>query len=78
MNPGHHIDYKQLRKVNPKAARLAVLSYLAFASMDELHEGYEKILDEHGKKCLVIEHVEDLPEEALENHLAAALDVCGY
>ncbi len=23
MNPGHRIDYKQLRKVNPKAARLA-------------------------------------------------------
>jgi len=28
LNPGHHIDYKQLRKVNPQAARLAVLSYL--------------------------------------------------
>ncbi|MDO9546364.1 MAG: helix-turn-helix domain-containing protein [Pelolinea sp.] len=28
MNPGHHIDYKQLRKVNPKTARLTVLSYL--------------------------------------------------
>jgi len=22
--------------------------------------------------------VEDLPEESLENHLSAALDVCGY
>jgi len=28
VNPGHHIDYKQLRKVNPKAARMAVLNYL--------------------------------------------------
>ena len=28
MNPGHHIDYKQLRKVNPKGSRLTVLSYL--------------------------------------------------
>jgi len=28
VNPGHHIDYKQLSKVNPKAARLTVLSYL--------------------------------------------------
>jgi hypothetical protein len=52
--------------------------HLAFASMDELHEGYQKILDEHGSKCLIIEHVEDLPEAALEKHLTAALDVCGY
>jgi len=28
MNPGHRIDYKALRKVNPEAARLAVLEYL--------------------------------------------------
>jgi len=52
--------------------------HLAYAAPDELHEGYQKILDEHGSKCLIIEHVEDLPESALENHLTAALDVCGY
>ena len=52
--------------------------HLAFASKKELHEGYERILAEHGKKCLIIEHVEDLPEQSLENHLTAALDVCGY
>ncbi len=28
MNPGHHIDYKQLRRINPEAARQAVLGYL--------------------------------------------------
>ena len=28
MNPGHHIDYKQLRVINPEAARQAVLDYL--------------------------------------------------
>jgi transposase len=28
MNPGHRIDYKALRNVNPEAARLAVLEYL--------------------------------------------------
>ena len=28
MNPGHHIDYKQLRRINPVAARRAVLDYL--------------------------------------------------
>ncbi len=28
MNPGHRIDYKALRKVNPETARLAVLEYL--------------------------------------------------
>ena len=28
MNPGHHIDYKQLRSLDPPAARMAVLNYL--------------------------------------------------
>jgi hypothetical protein len=28
VNPGHHIDYKQLRKINPVAARQAVLDYM--------------------------------------------------
>jgi len=28
LNPGHHIDYKQLRNINPQAARQAVLDYL--------------------------------------------------
>ena len=28
MNPGHHIDYKQLRSIDPQAARIAVLNYL--------------------------------------------------
>jgi transposase-like protein len=28
VNPGHHIDYKQLRQINPEAARRAVLDYL--------------------------------------------------
>lgn len=52
--------------------------HLAYASREELLVGYQKIIDEHGKKQLIIEHVEDLPEESLENHLTAALDVCGY
>jgi len=29
LNPGHHIDYKQLRSINPRAARTAVLNYYA-------------------------------------------------
>ena len=28
MQPGHHIDYKQLRQINPAAARMAVINYL--------------------------------------------------
>lgn len=28
MNPGYHIDYKQLRWINPKTTRQAVLDYL--------------------------------------------------
>jgi len=27
MEPGHHIDYKQLRQINAAAARLAVIDY---------------------------------------------------
>jgi len=27
VNPGHHIDYKQLRRIDPQAARMAVLNY---------------------------------------------------
>lgn len=52
--------------------------HLAYANRQELLNGYVQIVSDHGKKQLIIEHVEDLPEEALENHLAAALDVCGY
>jgi len=32
VNPGHHINYRQLRKVNPKAARLTVLRFLESVS----------------------------------------------
>ena len=32
MNPGHHIDYKQLRSIDPQAARMAVLNYLESVS----------------------------------------------
>lgn len=39
---------------------------------------YEKIIDTWGSKKLIIEHVEDLPDEILPLHLDAALDVCGY
>ncbi len=28
MKPGPHIDYKQLRRINPEAARHAVIGYL--------------------------------------------------
>ena len=28
LNPGHHINYKQLRSIDPQAARIAVLNYL--------------------------------------------------
>ena len=52
--------------------------HLARADEKELREGYGKIVDEWGSKKLVIEHVEDLPPEALEKHLVAAMDVCGY
>ena len=77
--PVGNISLSEAREIFPeKILAVNLPPHLAFASKKELHEGYEKILDEHGKKCLIIEHVEDLPEESLENHLAAALDVCGY
>ena len=52
--------------------------HLAYAEKKELHNAYEFITSEWGNKCLVIEHVEDMPAETLERHLEAALDVCGY
>jgi hypothetical protein len=52
--------------------------HLANAGANELRAGYSKILNEWGSKVLTIEHVEDLPPDALERHLSAALDVCGY
>jgi len=32
MQPGHHIDYKGLREINPSAARMAVINYLQSGS----------------------------------------------
>ena len=37
MNPGHPIDYKQLRGINPEAARQAVLDYLESIGGNILH-----------------------------------------
>ncbi|MBM3209689.1 helix-turn-helix domain-containing protein, partial [Candidatus Shapirobacteria bacterium] len=39
MNPGFRIDYKQLRKINPQAARLAILEYLKTNSRPALRFG---------------------------------------
>ena len=52
--------------------------HLARAEDKQLREEYSRIVDDWGSKVLTIEHVEDLPPEALEKHLSAALDVCGY
>jgi len=52
--------------------------HLAWAEVDELRDGYAKIIEEWGSKTLTIEHVEDLPTQTIERHLSAALDVCGY
>ena len=52
--------------------------HLAHSSGDEIRKGYEAIVEEWGGTNLVIEHVEDMPEETLELHLNTALDVCGY
>lgn len=77
--PTGNVTVSEAREFFPeKVLTVNLHPHLAYATMDELHSGYEKILDDHGKKCLIIEHVEDLPEEVLENHLTAALDVCGY
>jgi hypothetical protein len=77
--PTGNISLAEAREYFPeKVLAVNLPPHLAFASMDELHQGYARILNEHGSKCLIIEHVEDLPEAVLENHLTAALDVCGY
>lgn len=77
--PVGNISLSEARQVFPeKILTVNLPPHLAYASRQELLEGYGKILSEHGKKQLIIEHVEDLPEESLEAHLTAALDVCGY
>jgi hypothetical protein len=52
--------------------------HLAHSGEKEIREGYEAILEEWGSAALVIEHVEDMPEETLELHLRTVLDVSGY
>jgi hypothetical protein len=77
--PTGNVTVSEAREFFPdKVLTVNLPPHLAYATIEELHLGYEKILAEHGKKCLIIEHVEDMPEEVLENHLSAALDVSGY
>ncbi len=77
--PTGNISIKEAKEFFPgKILAVNLPPHLAYASMEELHEGYQQILDDYGSKCLIIEHVEDMPEEVLERHLTAALDVCGY
>jgi hypothetical protein len=77
--PTGNISLEEAKQFFPeKTLAVNLPPHLCYASRQELLEGYEKILDEHGSKSLIIEHVEDLPDDVLENHLAAALDVCDY
>lgn len=79
MPPVGNISLSDARQLFPeKVISVNLPPHLAFGSRQELLEGYEIILSESGNKQLIIEHVEDMPEETLENHLTAALDVCGY
>jgi hypothetical protein len=52
--------------------------HLAWAEKKELRAGYAKIEEAWGSKGFAIVHVEDLPLERVEAHLAAALDAYGY
>lgn len=77
--PTGNISLSEAKEWFPeKILAVNLIPHLAYGTRQELLDGYEKVLSEHGKKQLIIEHVEDMPEESLENHLTAALDVCGY
>ncbi len=52
--------------------------HLTHVPLEQVRLGYLALLDEWGSKRLAIEHMEDLPADEMEPHLAAALDVCGY
>jgi hypothetical protein len=77
--PVGDVTITEARKKWPgKRLSINLPPHLAYARTDQLHEAYEAIVAEWGNKCLIIEHVEDMPEETLERHLSAVLDVCGY
>jgi uroporphyrinogen-III decarboxylase len=61
-----------------KTIAMNLAPHLAHSSYDEVVKGYEEILSEWGNNKLIIEHVEDMPQDTLEMHLSAVLDVCGY
>jgi len=52
--------------------------HLAWAEPAEVRDAYGAMLDDSGDRRFAVAHIEDLPLERVEPHLAAALDVFGY
>ncbi len=77
--PTGDVELREARRIWPQKIPFVNLpAYLAWASKEELVNGYTSILNDCGNKIFTIEHVEDMPEEKLELHLSTALDVCGF
>ena len=77
--PTGNVSLTEARQLWPnKIPYVNLPPHLAHAPTETIFQGYCEILAEWDSKLLTIEHVEDLPVQVLEKHLACALDVCGY
>jgi len=61
-----------------KAIAVNCPPHLAWAEPEAIREAYSEMLQTSGDRRFAVVHIEDLPPERVELHLAAALDAFGY
>lgn len=78
--PTGDVSLAEARKLWPdKMMFMNTASHLAWSEPDEIRTAYERFAAEWGtKKGLLLELVEDLPDETVGPHLSAAMDAFGY
>jgi len=77
--PMGNVSISEAKRIWPeKQLFINLPPHMAFESEKKISESFSSIVSEWGNNRLVIEHVEDMPEEILEKTISAALDICGY